>query len=60
MKHNIKIYKTMIQLSMIFIMNTLKSGRKEREREIRVGGNCKSGKIPSFSDTCHVCRGVAN
>ena len=56
-KTNIKIYKTMIQLSMIFsaigfYYECCKSGRKERERG--VGGNFKSGKIPSFPGTCHV------
>ena len=52
MKHNIKVYKTMIQLSIIFstiafYYECCKSGRKERERErgSGVGGNSKSGRL---------------
>ena len=44
MKHNIKIYKTVIQFSaqMLFIMNAVNQGGKNQRES------------PSFPDTCHV------
>ena len=55
MKHNIKIHKTMIQLSIIFstiafYYECCKSGRKRGEREATLN----QGDSPSFRDTCHV------
>ena len=57
MKHNIKIYKTMIQLSIIFstiafYYECCISGRKER---VRWKATLDLGDSPSFSDPCHVC-----
>ena len=40
MKHNTKIYKTMIFRTIVFIMNALYQGEKRGEG---VGGNSKSG-----------------
>ena len=50
MKHNIKIYKTTVQLNIIFstiaffIMNAVIQEEK-RERGSGVGGNSKSGRL---------------
>ena len=58
MKHNIKIYKAIIQLSIIFstiafYYECCKSGRKKGEREWQATLN--QGDSPSFPGSCHVC-----
>ena len=58
MKHNIKISKTMIPLSMIFSTIVFfyyefsRSGRKKGEREWKTTLNQEGSR--SFPDTCHV------
>ena len=56
MECNIKIYKAMIQWSMLFstiafCYECCKPRRKKGEREATLN----QGESPSFPDTCHVC-----
>ena len=58
MKHKVKIYKTMIQLRMIFstiafYYECYESGRKKGEGEWQVTLNQRDSL--SFPDTCHAC-----
>ena len=63
MKHDIKIYKTMIQLSMIlstiaFYYECCKSGRKRGGKGVGWKATLNQGESSSFPGTCHVRCGV--